>query len=107
MKTIIITITLLLAAPAYATESFDITVHWTCEYEGCLIEQRDLAALYLNYQDEIGGEPNPVSKKQTIINQLVSDLQEMIKAGAARAADQYRVNAVETADANTSGITGE
>jgi hypothetical protein len=71
MKTIIITIALLLTTSAYATESFDITIHWTCEYEGCLIEQRDLAALYLNYQDEIDGEPNPVSKKQTIINRLI------------------------------------
>ena len=114
MKTIIIALTFFLATTAYA-ETVDITIHWTSDD---VIRDRDLAALYLKYQDEIidndqesptYGEliPNPVSKKQTIINRLVVDLQEMVKGGAAKQADQYRIDAIEAAEINTAGITGE
>jgi len=114
MKTIFL-IAVFLAIPfsVYAVESFDITIHWTCENTGCLIEQRDWAALYLDYQDEIYNpetgttDPNPVSKKQTIINKLVEILQQMVIAGAAKEADSYRITAVTSATTETEGIIGE
>ena len=111
MKKIFI-ILMILPSLAYSQESFDITIHWTCEEAGCLVEQRDLAALYLNYQDEIEDSEgnlilNPVSKKQTIINKLVESLQNMVIAGAAKEADLSRITAVTGTTLEVSGINGE
>jgi len=112
-------LTVFLAIPYFAhADTYIIQITWPYTTQQELIDQRDYAAIALNYKDEIlykdpqTGElsliPNPVSKAQAIRNALSDYLKLLIRVG-------YKKSAHETADAtiNTdaeslaTGITAE
>jgi len=111
MKIFIIAVAFLFLSVTLHAETVDVVIHWTSDD---IVQDRDDAALDLNYQDEIEdldnpGEmiPNPISKKQTVINELVKNLQKIIISGAAKRADSHRIDAVNEATTRVQGITGE
>jgi hypothetical protein len=79
-----------------------------------LIQDRDDAALCLNYQEEVPNPedesvmiPNPISKVRWIKNRLVMTLASWIEDGAAKRAESYKVDAVAEAKTHTAGIIVE
>jgi len=116
-KLFLLTVFLVIPFFAYA-DTYVIQIKWPYDTTEELIQQREYAAIALNYQDEIiykdpvtGEEsmiPNPVSQAQAIKNWLADRLKDLIRIG-------YKKSAHETADAtiNTdaeslaTGITAE
>lgn len=86
--------------------TYQIIMNWNYVDQDDLIDQRERAAVGIGYKDEItdddpesptSGEliPNPISKAQAIKNKLKEYLMQLIEAGTAINADQYRVDELE------------